>query len=257
MNGEAVKEIAALAKGERKVHILDIHGEKVLMTPTADGGWLREERGGPGALPQPITLHTLTGFVSYVNEVVEDKDHEERKDLVIHVKAPDAVHIFTGNDEDFAHRELLAAVGFAELLGPAGMVYGQFMNLEAFNIALQAVFENSEDKERLLLLVGTVRQEEVATSTDDGVSQTVIAQAGVVASTRATVPNPVRLKPYRTFREVEQPESLFVVRMKRGNEGTLPTVALFEADGGRWKLDAIENIRKYLADKIAGIPILA
>jgi hypothetical protein len=34
-------------------------------------------------------------------------------------------------------------------------------------------------------------------------------------------------------------------------------VALFEADGGKWKLDAIQFVREYLAAKIEGVTIIA
>lgn len=71
------------------------------------------------------------------------------------------------------------------------------------------------------------------------------------------MPNPVYLAPYRTFREVTQPLSPFVLRMKQGREGGLPTVALFEADGGKWKLDAIAFIRDFLREKIETVPIIA
>jgi hypothetical protein len=45
--------------------------------------------------------------------------------------------------------------------------------------------------------------------------------------------------------------------MKQGHNGQLPSVALFEADGGKWKLDAIAFIREFLRDKIEGVPIIA
>jgi 16S rRNA U1498 N3-methylase RsmE len=40
---------------------------------------------------------------------------------------------------------------------------------------------------------------------------------------------------------VLQPESDFVFRMKDG-----PRCALFEADGGAWQNEAIDNIKKHL-----------
>jgi hypothetical protein len=51
----------------------------------------------------------------------------------------------------------------------------------------------------------------------------------------------VVLAPYRTFVEVTQPESDFVFRMQNG-----PRCALFEADGGAWKLTAMRHIKEYL-----------
>lgn len=257
MNGEAVKEIAALAKAGRNVHVLEVHGKKYLMTPTSDNGWERTDLDGPGLHVEPVKIHTLSGFCEFVNEVATKKDHHKHDNLIIEVKSPALVNLYTGADEKWRWRELVASVSFEELLGPATIEYGKFMDLERFNIALQSVFADDEERSKVLLVLGTVREEEVRTSTDDGVAQSVVAQAGVVANTRTTVPNPVKLRPFRTFREVEQPASLFVLRVRKSDEGGLPKVALFEADGGKWKLDAIDNINTYLQDLVVGIPILA
>jgi hypothetical protein len=105
--------------------------------------------------------------------------------------------------------------------------------------------------------VGNIKEENVRQTGDDGVTQTVTAKSGIARVEDVSVPNPVHLAPFRTFREVSQPLSPFVLRMKQGREGGLPTVALFEADGGKWKLDAIQFIRDYLAGKIETVPIIA
>ena len=55
----------------------------------------------------------------------------------------------------------------------------------------------------------------------------------------------VRLRPYRTFQEVEQPEGLFLIRIdERG-------ISFIEADGGMWKLKARETIKAYLEEHLA------
>ena len=51
----------------------------------------------------------------------------------------------------------------------------------------------------------------------------------------------VRLKPYRTFQEVEQPESQFLIRV--GERG----ISFIEADGGMWKLEARKTIYYWLS----------
>ena len=71
------------------------------------------------------------------------------------------------------------------------------------------------------------------TSEDNGVTQTVEARKGIALKAREQVKPRVPLCPFRTFLEVEQPESEFLVRMREGGE-----IGLFEADGGMWKLDA-------------------
>lgn len=61
------------------------------------------------------------------------------------------------------------------------------------------------------------------------------------------------LRPYRTFLEVEQPESAFVFRMKQDNYGSV-MCAVFEADGGAWKMDATQAIKEYLQRELDGMP---
>ena len=97
------------------------------------------------------------------------------------------------------------------------------------------------------------------TTGDDGVTQTVTAKAGVVLSKDVRVPNPVSLRPYRTFREVLQPASSFVLRLQGGGKAsTTPVGALFEADGGAWKVEAMRNISTYLRSFLPeGVPVIA
>ena len=58
----------------------------------------------------------------------------------------------------------------------------------------------------------------------------------------------VPLRPFRTFQEVEQPESEFLLRMdEEGNIG------LFEADGGMWKLTARQTVKAFLEAKLADL----
>ena len=90
---------------------------------------------------------------------------------------------------------------------------------------------------------------------DNGINQTTTVKSGVASLAKATAPNPVTLRPYRTFTEVTQPSSQFVLRINKEAE-----LALFEADGGKWKLEAIKNIADYLKTGLKGkdnITILA
>lgn len=66
----------------------------------------------------------------------------------------------------------------------------------------------------------------------------------------ALIPNPVVLKPYRTFLEVDQPESAFIFRMKEGHG---VECAIFEADGGAWMMEAMQNIKAYLEKELEGM----
>jgi hypothetical protein len=45
--------------------------------------------------------------------------------------------------------------------------------------------------------------------------------------------------------------------MRQGKDGAMPACALFESDGGQWKLEAITRIKDYLASKLEGYTIIA
>ena len=90
--------------------------------------------------------------------------------------------------------------------------------------------------------------ESVKTYGDDGVSQQATVKSGVTSVASVKVPNPVTLKPFRTFAEAEQPESKFVFRMRKNDDGV--KAALIEADGGAWKVQAIQNIANYLDEHL-------
>lgn len=80
---------------------------------------------------------------------------------------------------------------------------------------------------------------------DNGVATTVTTQKGVALQSNEQVRPIITLKPYRTFQEVEQPESIFLIRVnERG-------ISFTEADGGMWKLKARETIKAFLEGKLS------
>ena len=86
---------------------------------------------------------------------------------------------------------------------------------------------------------------------DDGVSQKVTVNAGVVKAADVIVRNPVTLVPFRTFREVEQPESPFVLRVDEN-----ANAALFTGDGSAWKLEAVARVGEYLRKNLEGTNVI-
>lgn len=69
------------------------------------------------------------------------------------------------------------------------------------------------------------------------------------------MPNPIPLRPYRTFSEVEQPQSPFVFRVKPDGQGEV-RMALFEADGKAWEHTSICSIRDYFVEKLEGLEVV-
>ena len=110
---------------------------------------------------------------------------------------------------------------------------------------LRSLYIPNDDLNYLLRLLSSVSTESKVTSNDNGVSQTVEARQGVVLTATVEVRPYVNLQPFRTFLEVAQPESMFLLRLKEGGN-----VGLYEADGGVWKLEATRNIAGYFEEHL-------
>lgn len=114
-------------------------------------------------------------------------------------------------------------------------------------IALKSKFVPTDELNELVKLLGTITEENRTAISDDGFTQSVNVKQGIALIGNKAVNPIVKLKPFRTFVEVDQPESEFLIRLRQGGE-----VALFEADGGAWKLEArhnvAENLRELLSD---------
>ncbi|SDM15492.1 hypothetical protein [Sediminibacillus halophilus] len=181
--------------------------------------------------PAAIEVNTLSGLVEYL---LSNFDTEEN--LMIHVESPTEVSVFSKTNKNKERRHWIKA----EAMVP-NFSYDRFYDTESFNIKLQSAFVPNDDRKALLKLASNVQEENVRSTGDDGTSQVVTAKVGVTTVADVKVPNPVTLAPRRTFVEIDQPESEFIFRMQEG-----PKCALFEADGGAWKIKAMKSIRKYL-----------
>ncbi len=200
---------------------------------------------------EPLTIHALDGFAEFAKVWTNN--------YLIHVVNQSTVKLVELFIEDRHRiRECLAIADCTPIIG-RGFRFGEFMSTEQFVINLQAQFVPSEARAQVLTIVGNIRHESVKTLVDDGITQQVTSSKGLRQGIgNVEIPNPVTLAPYRTFPELEQPFSEFILRLRPGQkEGELPQVALFEADGGFWKIDAIRGIRDYLATKVPEATIIA
>jgi hypothetical protein len=235
VTGTAVKEIAELATQVPQVVTVD--GQEYARLQLVD---MRK----PDPEPKPIVVHTLTGLVDYV---AANRDGVNFGDCVVHVVDEQTVELVAQLRGRFMQRYgyLTAEAPDPIKAAPLGFHFGTFLTLEPFNIALQSLFEDGYDKAPVLEVLGNIRSAAEIQRNDDGATQNVTVRAGVHLADTKTVPNPVMLAPYRTFLEVEQPASRFVLRLKQKDEGTEVGAALFEADGGLWRSTAIARIAAY------------
>jgi hypothetical protein len=196
-------------------------------------------------LPDALEIHTLSGLMCFLTQ---DDWASKGRQAFIHVNSPNKIAVLSQIYGIAKQRDVFCVVKHEPLFG-TDFSFGKYYEQETFIIGLQTLFEKTENRDRLLSIVGKIKSEEVREAFDDGVSQEVAVKVGQVLVQAITVPNPIILKPFRTFREVKQPESPFVVRLKRV-AGGLPQIALYECDGGMWKVDAMNSIADYIKERV-------
>jgi hypothetical protein len=192
-----------------------------------------------------IEMSTLSSLIDYIKSNVDSFPEK----MIIHVQSPTKVSMYSALDIERS-REYVVEV---KANVPA-FRFNDFMDHESFCIGIQSkcVDDEATDKALLLKFAGTVEAGSVSEYGDDGVSQKATIKTGIASKGDALIPSPAYLRPYRTFVEVEQPASSFIFRMKEDKYVKGIQCALYEADGGAWKLDAMNAIQKYLMKHLFG-----
>lgn len=226
---EAIQYVVNLAKPEIQYIGVDTYSDKAL------------HRISFNPKAEAIEMCTLSSLIDYIKSNVDSKLGK----MIIHVQSPTKVSMYSELDGERI-REFMVEVK-AQL---PTFDFNRFIDHETFCINLQSKFVDTLDRALLLKFAGTVEAGTVAEYGDDGVTQKATIKTGIAAKSEAVVPNPVMLKPYRTFVEVEQPESQFIFRMQGTNN---IQCALYEADGGAWKLEAMKNVKKYIETELEEI----
>lgn len=243
MNGDAVKELATRFRAPMMV-------EGNLAVP--DGWKVIDPTAIPAPTPVALAVYTLGALRDYLKA---NRDALSLELVSVHVVSPQIVTLEGPLHDIDRTRECYLK---ATALSLADGFLDKWLTIEQFIIGLQSRFADTPERAAVLRLFANVKTEAVKTASDDGISQVVTSRNGAVLVSEVAVPNPVTLAPYRTFREVRQPASPFVLRVQAGPQGGLPTVGLFEADGGAWRLDAVEALRGWLAHELPdGVSVLA
>lgn len=230
---EALEYAVDLAGNEKKI-VDDKTGKQFF-----DANKFSLKELNPKKYPSSIRVRTLTGLINYLTED-HTLDGLADEKLIIHVKDPENVELYTELDEEQKRKTFM--VVDAQI---PEFRYGRFHSVEEFNIKLQSVFIKTEERDLLLSFSSAISIDNGAKVEDNGVSQTTTIRNGVSSISNAVAPNPVSLKPFRTFTEVDQPESDFVFRLNQDAQ-----LALFEADGGIWKNEAMIAIKEYLEENL-------
>ena len=188
-------------------------------------------------LAPAFSVGTLDGFVNLLESGV---DAFEPDATLIHIAR---VELVDRKADSYGRRKVRAVATLTE--GVTQFTFNQYTPQEDFIIGLQSHFQKTADLDGLLDLASHITAKESVKQVDSGVSQEVTVQRGSAFKEEVEVKARVTLKPYRTFRELDQPASDFIFRVKDNAR-----LALFEADGGAWKIAAIGLISAWLANRI-------
>ena len=232
MDGSGVKEFKAALE---KPLVVSVDGVARLVMPKEWTTLGRRQTRQPASLP----LNNLTGMCSYIRRKIQDF---AKSDVMLLVLGPDVVSLVGGLETELDGR---GRPEFAtSKCRPSEFAFGRYYDHESFLIALRSMFKQTDHRGAMLDLLASISDSAVRESLDNGIAQRVVVQRGLTTKEHLEVKNPWDLKPFRTFREVEQPTSEFILRLKEA-EG-MPMCALFEADGGVWREEAIASIVSYL-----------
>ncbi|MCK9467705.1 MAG: hypothetical protein M0P94_05250 [Candidatus Absconditabacterales bacterium] len=180
---------------------------------------------------------TLNSIVDYCNQKI-DKIGE----IVIHVSDYRTVTVYAGLDKDNKRSVLLQVKAPESYLED---YVGIRLDSETFNTFLQTNFVITENLLNLLSITSHLATNNSIKTSDDGMSQTAVVETSVVSKEKKEIKNPITLRPYRTFAEIEQPDSMFILRLHEGNQCKLEFVK-----NDYWQIDAITKIKEYLNKKI-------
>lgn len=211
--------------------------------------YVKPIRNDDEPVPETLRLFTLNGIVDYIvkntEHLIPEGDNGEK--LIVQVRDERNVRLMSQPSKNEKRRYEIANCS----AHVPDINFGKYMDVEAFNTMLLSTFIPTDSRETLFTVVKSLTKEQNCNTTDDGVSQAVTVKQGVSMASNVVFKNPVPLKPMRTFAEIEQPESNFTMRVDENAR-----VALFEADGGAWKNEAVRRIKEYLEGKLFGCNVV-
>lgn len=190
--------------------------------------------------PETVRLNSLDALVQLVKKEQQDRQ------IFVSVTGHDEVDVYDSPSEDTRwKRNVLYNARAIDIPGWEPEVQ---MGFDQAAVALMTRFQDGGDREYTLTLLSQITTGAKVTYTDNGVASTIVTQKGAALAQNTTIKPLVKLRPYRTFQEIEQPEGIFLIRIsERG-------ITFREADGGMWKLTARNTAKAWLQEQLQDMP---
>lgn len=231
-----LKEFAKHLQETAQPLVQEINGKTYIIT--TDG---KIQQVLPKVLhPDTLPLNSLDALVKMVKTEASEMDTPLYINIPTHLTAQ--CYGQPSNEEDQYFRQVYYTAAATDVPGWDKNVT---LGFEEAQIALRTRFQETPDTLYTMKLVNDISLGAKVIFNDNGIATTITTQKGVALQTNDQIRPLVKLRPYRTFQEIEQPESIFLIRIsERG-------ISFIEADGGMWKLTARETIKKFLEDHLA------
>ena len=188
-------------------------------------------------IKEALEIFNLEGVVDYINS-----DTDKLENPMIVVESPNIVRVFNGLRKSKVRPfTLLARAPHYDL----NLYLDRKLDQEVFTGFIQTHFIQDENTAKLLHYTGNIESNESIKTGDDGVTQSATIKTSIVGREKVEFKNPIVLKPYRTFADIEQPDSPFILRLHEGNK-----VELKSTEDKTWEVAAIKAIKNYLKEAI-------
>ena len=227
-----LKQFAQFLSEMKETKIFDVDGKKFTNDPNLEEIIPHVDR------PTVMTVTSLDAICKLVRTEIERNVYP----LFVCAEEYNKAVVYSTYRDDYTRDTIYMAKADAP-----GLSLG-WRSQQEMIIALQSLVIPTEASAELLNMLKSMTDESSITSRDNGVTQEVTVKSGVSLAKTVHVKPRVKLTPFRTFLEVSQPESEYLVRVDKGNQ-----IGLFEADGGIWKLEAKKNIAVYFERELADL----
>lgn len=189
--------------------------------------------------PDTLPLHSLDALVKMV------KTEAAQMDAPLYITIPDHMTVRCFGQPDAEAQYFRQVYYEAKATDVPGWDSRQELGFEEAQIAMRTRFQETPDTAYLQKLLSEITCGAKVTMNDNGIATSVVTQKGVALQSNEAIRPIVKLRPYRTFQEVDQPESPFLIRINERR------ILFIEADGGMWKLKAREIVMAFLSDKLS------
>ncbi|WP_298029723.1 hypothetical protein [uncultured Dysosmobacter sp.] len=234
-----LKEFIQHIQETTKPYIEDLDdGSRLIVRPNAKAEEFRPTIDHPDTLP----LNSLDALVKMV--VTEALPVTKANNVPLYITIPSPLKVQCFTHPNYAARYFRQFFYAADATDVPGWAEKVTLGFEEAQIALRTRFQETPDTLYAMKLLSDISLGAKVVYNDNGIATTVTTQKGVALQTNEQIRPLIKLRPYRTFQEVDQPESLFLIRLNdRG-------ITFTEADGGMWKLAARQTIKKFLENAL-------